>query len=205
MNQKDVWDKIANSWTNFRTKPEKEVIGFSQNSGPVLDLGCGNCRNATPFLEKNGFRVGLDFSKNMIKEARIFLSKRKLAVHLIIGNASNLPFKNNVFSNIICVRVLHHLESKEMRIESLKEMKRIGEKILITVWKKWQNRFFWKLIKNGFSSDIYVEWNCRGKVYNRFYHLYTKNELKNELSIAGLKAEKLWEDSSGNICTVVKQ
>ncbi len=205
MNQKDVWSTIADSWTNFRTKPEKEVIEFSQNSRSVLDLGCGNCRNVVPFLEKNKFCVGLDFSKNMIKEAKIFLSKRKLAAHLIIGNTSKLPFKNNVFSNIVCTRVLHHLESKEMRIESLKEMKRVGEKTLITVWKKWQNRFFWKLIKNRFSSDICVEWNYHGKIYNRFYHLYTKKELKTELSIVGLKTEKLWEDSSGNICMIVKQ
>ena len=61
--EREVWEIIADSWTNLRVKPEEEVINFSKRiiSGPILDIGCGNGRNSLPFLEKKLKCVELDF------------------------------------------------------------------------------------------------------------------------------------------------
>jgi len=207
MEQKEVWETLADSWTHLHIKPEKEIINFSKiiNKGPVLDLGCGNCRNSLPFLERKIDCVGVDFSKGMIREAKKFLKKRNFNENLIMGNLDNLPFKKGSFLLIICVRTLHHLETRGHRLKALKEMKRVGIKILMSAWKRWQSRFIWQLVKSFFSghfADIYVDWNYHGKIYKRFYHLYTKKELEDDLKNAGLKIEKIWYDD-GNIWSSV--
>jgi ubiquinone/menaquinone biosynthesis C-methylase UbiE len=204
MNQKEVWDMLADSWTHLRTKPEEEVIEFSKiiNRGPILDLGCGNCRNLVPFLERNIDSIGLDFSKNMIKESKKFLRGKKFKPKLIIGDLTCLPFKKGSFLSVICIRTLHHIETRELRIRTLEEMKRVGIKILVSVWRRWQLRFFLQLIKSFFSkhyADVYVNWKYHGKVYKRFYHLYTKEELEEDLKKVGFKIEKTWKDKKGNI------
>jgi len=196
-----IWEVLADSWTHLRTKPEEEVVKLSDiiKNGIVLDVGCGNGRNMIPFLEKGIKCVGIDFSKGMIREAKKFLMKRKLKAQFIIGNMRYLPFKLNTFSAVLLIRTLHHGETKIERIQTLKEVKRVGRTILISVWKKWQKRFFWKLLKNFFRSDVYVEWNYHGKIYRRFYHLYTKRELEKELESVGINNFKIWEDGKGNI------
>lgn len=199
--QKQVWNILSDSWTNLRVRPDEEAIDFSKtiDKGIILDLGCGNCRNLIPFLEKRLKCVGLDFSSSMIREAKAFLKKRGFHINLVIGDVTELPFKGNRFSSILCLRTLHHVETKPGRLKALKEMKRVGNEFIITVWKKWEKRFIWKLIKNLLSSDVYVEWNYHGKIYKRFYHLYTKKELENDLKTAGLKIKRIWENK-GRTC-----
>jgi len=206
--EREVWEIISDSWTNLRVKPEKEIIDFSKriNSGPILEVGCGNCRNLLPFLKRGLECVGMDFSKGMIREAKKFLKKRNLSTKLIIGRLGNLPFKKGTFLSVICVRTLHHLETRKIRLIALKEMKRVGIKILMSEWKRWQFRFFWKLIKSffyGHFGDVYVDWNYHGKIYKRFHHLYTKKELEEDLKKVGIKSFKMWNDKKGNIwCSV---
>jgi ubiquinone/menaquinone biosynthesis C-methylase UbiE len=204
MKQREIWEILADSWTNLHTKPEEEVIKFSKriNKGPILEVGCGNCRNSLPFLERKIYCVGLDFSKGMIREAKKLLKKNKLKESLVIGNLVDLPFKKGAFLSIICIRTLHHLETRENRLKALKEIKRVGIKFLMSGWKRWQLRFFWNLIKSFFSghfADIYVDWNYHGKIYKRFYHLYSKKELENDLKEIGFKNFKIWDDKRGNI------
>jgi len=208
MTEREVWETIADSWTHLRVKPEEEVINFSKtlNTGPILDVGCGNCRNLLPFLEMGFKCVGMDFSRGMIREAKKFLQRRKLSAQLVVGNLSDLPFKKGSFLSVFCIRTLHHLETREIRLKTLKEMKRVGIKILMSEWKRWQLRFVWKLIKSFFSghfTDVYIDWNYHGKKYKRFHHLYTKKELEVDLKEANLKIEKIWDDNKGNIWSIV--
>ncbi len=204
MNQKEIWNTIADSWSNFRTRSDIEVAEFSKNArGTILDVGCGNCKNLIPFLEKKLKCVGVDFSKSMIKEAKKFLLKKSFHAYLVMANANSLPFKSRIFSKALFIRTLSTIETKESRLNSLKEVKRTSKKTLITVWKKWQLRYLLDLIKHGFSSDIYIDWNYYGKTYKRFYHKYTKKELETELKSIGFKIKKIWENREGNICAVV--
>ncbi len=199
--EKEVWETIADSWTNLRVKPEKEVIKFSKriNSGPILDIGCGNGRNNIPFLEKKLKCIELDFSKSMIREAKKFLKRRGFNANFIVANATNLPFKSKIFSTIIFVRALPHVKTREERLEALSEIKRVGKKIIISCWYKWDRKLFWVVLKHLFSSDIYVDWNYHGKIYKRFHHLYTKKELKRDLKEVSFKNFKMWDDKRGNI------
>ena len=183
-NLRKVYDIIADSWTNLRNKPEKEVVEFAKNKkGLILDLGCGNCRQSIPFLENNCRCVGVDFSSSMIKQAKKFLEKKKFKMDFVLANVYELPFKKKSFDYSIYIRTFSNLPTKEMRLKSLKELKRICKKdILFSVWK-------------GDSEDKYVNWNYYGKKLKRFYHLYTMEELKSDLKSAKIKPKKISYDS----------
>jgi len=199
--EKEVWNIIADSWTNLRVKPEIELINLAKktNSGFVIDIGCGNGRNSLPFLKKNLKCVEVDYSRGMIREAKKFLKRKGFEAYFVIASANNLSFKSKVFNTVIFVRALPHVETKEKRLEALNEVKRVGNKIIISCWYKWDEKLFWVVLKHFFSSDVYVDWNYHGKIYKRFHHLYTKKELKKDLKEVGFKNFKIWDDKRGNI------
>lgn len=176
---REVYDTIADSWTNLRVRPDEFVKEFSENSneGPLLDLATGNGRNLVPFLEKNIVCIGIDFSKNMIKEAKKFLEKKKMKTNLVIADITKLPFKNDSFKAILAVAIIHHLETREKRLQALHEIRRISDnsKILISVWKD-----------ETATPDEYKLWRYHGKDYRRFYHFYTVEELDKDLSEVGI-------------------
>lgn len=212
-NIRHTWDILADSWTNLRVRPWEEIVEFSKtvNKGSVLDIGCGNCRNLVPFLKKRIGCIGMDFSKGMIKQAKLFLKRKDLKTNLIIGDFRNIPFKSESITTIVCNAVLHDIYLKEERTRSLRELRRISKnncKILLSVWKRYQKRFIWLLIRSFFSgnyADIWVDWNYHDKVYKRFYHLYTKKELKDDLKKVRFNIEKIWEDDKGNIWSLMKK
>jgi SAM-dependent methyltransferase len=208
---KKVYDTIADSWTHLRARPLEEVIRFChslQKHGLVLDIGCSNCRNLIPFLEKEFPCVGFDFSKGMIREAKKFLAKKDLTTSLLIADAVKIPFKNKIFDYVLYTRTLHHLPTKKLRIDSLSEIKRITKnkgKIFITVWRRYYPRFLSDIFSNLFTKkfefgDTWKKWTYHGKVYKRFYHLYTLEELKKELKEVGMKIEST-SVNDGNIIT----
>lgn len=177
---RDVYDTIADSWTNLRVRPDQFVKDFSEqiNEGPLLDFATGNGRNLVPFLEKKIDCVGIDFSKSMIKEAKKFLTKKKMKAKLVIADITKLPFKDKTFRTILAVAIIHHLETRNNRLKALREIKRVSDssKILISVWKD-----------ETVAPDEYRLWTYHGKEYRRFYHFYTKEELEGDLLNVGIK------------------
>jgi len=178
-NLREVYDTIADSWTNLRARPDEFVKDFSEkiSEGLLLDLATGNGRNLIPFLKKKIDCVGVDFSKSMIKEAKKFLTRRKMKASLIIADITKLPFKKMVFDTILAVAIIHHLDTQSKRLEALREIKRVSRnaKVLISVWKD-----------ETAAPDEYRLWRYHGKKYYRFYHFYTREELGKELIDSGI-------------------
>ena len=168
---KHGYNKIADVWGHLKARPLEEVIEFSslaKKPGLVLDIGCSNCRNLIPFLERKFHCIGLDFSKNMVREAKKFLKKKKLSANLVIADISSLPFKNRSIKFILCTRVLHHLPTKALRASSLAEIKRIAnDRVLISVYRRYYPRFFFDFFSNLFEKkfefgDTYKKWTYHG-------------------------------------------
>jgi len=122
------------------------------------------------------------------------------------------------FNYIFCIAVLHHLPGEDLRLRALGQMKnklkpasidsaRGGGKIILTVWNLWSRPKFRKLIfkfgllkligKNKLDfGDILFDWkNSKGeKISQRYYHAFTKNNLKKLTLRAGFKIEKIYKD-----------
>jgi SAM-dependent methyltransferase len=171
-----VYDKIAKEfdktrvsiWTNVKNFLDGISVGSS-----VLDIGCGNGKN---MLYRNDVQFeGIDISEEQVRICR----EKGLAVY--VSSMCSLPYMDNMFDNAICVAAYHHLDNDDDRCKALQEMYRcltIGGKALITVWA------IGKDSKREFTKrDELVEWKSKdGNIYHRYYHMYDKGDLEEEIS-----------------------
>lgn len=76
MNQKQVWNNLAEEWYNLKNNPIKRVLEFlKKQRGKVLDLGSGAGRHLIKIKDEEMYLV--DFSEEMIKLAKKNQKKRK--------------------------------------------------------------------------------------------------------------------------------
>jgi ubiquinone/menaquinone biosynthesis C-methylase UbiE len=192
LTQEEVWDELANQWNNFRQKPHKDVekrlneVLNEWKPGKILDIGCGNCRNAMIFCSKGFKCYGIDFSKNMIEKANEFCKKNNAEINLKKGNVEKIEFSDESFDYVLCLNVLHCIETGK-REEAVKEIRRVLKKngeAIISVWNKFQKRFIFA------EKESNITWTKAGKVYYRYYYLFTPYELKKLFKKNGFKILK---------------
>ncbi len=212
--QRDVFNQIAPSWYNFRHwsifPKELETLAQRWRRGRLLNLGCGHGPDFLPFRE--GFELhGVDFSDEMIKLAQKYARKFNLTLVLKVADVTKLPYPDEDFDWAIAVATYHHLADEEARLTALRELRRIlkpGGEAFITVWNRWQPRFWFK------PRELTVPWQQRGKTIHRYYYLFSYGELKKLAQKAGFKVLKSFPESSRhgrfkfwskNICLLLKK
>ena len=209
----NIFDQIAPSWYNFRHwsifRKELESLAEKWQKGKLLNIGCAHGPDFLPF--KQGFELcGIDFSSEMLQFARKYSEKFNFAVNLSIADACHLPFADQTFDWAISVATYHHLKRKEKREMALQELKRVlkpdGE-AFITVWNRWQPRFWFS------RREVNVPWRVKGKTLYRYYYLFTYPELERLVKKAGFKILKSFPENnyhfpikffSRNICLLIK-
>ncbi|MGD9107977.1 MAG: methyltransferase domain-containing protein [Gammaproteobacteria bacterium] len=86
----------------------------------LLDVGCGN-GYFSYWFSKSGFDVAaMDFSLNMLRQAKIDVK--------ICGDANFLPFPDKSFDVVFCSNLLHHILDP---LKVVKEMARVSRKIVV--------------------------------------------------------------------------
>ncbi len=108
------WEESASS---ARLIPSKDNFN-------VLDLGCGN--GASTANIKGQLVVGLDLSEKQLIKAKKRFPKREF----VVGDARNLPFKNNSFDLIIAINMLHHVNDPENVLKDCFRVLKKGGKLL---------------------------------------------------------------------------
>jgi len=187
--QKQVWQKIAPKWHEFRKETQPEVIEFLKGKkGKILDLGCGNARN---MIAKKGIKYyGIDFSSEMLEFAKEKVKKEKINAELVQSDISKLPYEDDFFDFAIFIRVLHGIEKIRHR-KILKELHRVlksGGHALIGCWSKEQDRM--KNKKPG--KGHLVPWTINGEKVYRYVYIYELKELERVLKEIGFKIKKSW-------------
>lgn len=168
----DVYNKIASDFDRtryYQWKGIKDFINSLQNNSLIADIGCGNGKN---MIDNRHIFIGFDFS---IEFAKIC---NKKGIQSIVANNTNIPSRDNFFDHTISVAVIHHLSTELQRKKCINELIRItkpGGKIFIEVWS-----FERETGEEFKEQDNMIRWKHRdtGKVYQRFYHLFKKNELE---------------------------
>ena len=115
-----------------------ELLG-DNSKGLILDIGTGSGRFAEAFKEDRRI-VGIDTSMEMVKQA---VSKRRKNYDILIADATNLPFKDESFSTILCIRVLKWVPKYEKAISEISSVLKPGGILVLDV----ANLFGWELIK----------------------------------------------------------
>lgn len=203
---KEDYSLIADIFSRTREYNWKELNileNYLENGEKILDVGCGNGRLYDFLKDKQVDYYGIDISEKLIEIAKNRYPEGKFQV----ADALNLPFPENFFNKVFSIAVLHHIPSKEFRLQVLKEARRVLKKdgfLLITVWNLWQRKTAWKsFFKNTFLKligktkldfkDIFYPWKDQNReiITQRYFHLFTKRELKKMTKKAGLKVKEV--------------
>lgn len=98
----------------------------------VLDIGCGTGRTACHIAKTYGAHVfALDYSEKMLAKAKSRSEQIGVDVHFILGDALDMPFRNEVADVIFMESVLLFLPVRDVLGECFRVLKRTG--ILIAV------------------------------------------------------------------------
>jgi SAM-dependent methyltransferase len=176
---KEIYNQISNRFDISRVRIwpcVKKFLDSFSSSSILLDVGCGNGKNMLYRTDLN-FK-GIDFS---IKLVEICKNKN---LDVIESSMTNIPHDNNYFDGIIVIASYHHLSNDLERKQTLDELYRViksGGKVLIVVWAMEQpedSKF------NFTKSDELVKWYSldNQKTYYRYYHIYSKGELVEEIN-----------------------
>jgi len=202
-----AFELIADDWNRLREKPWPVLISFLNefdhlkqfNNNVLLDLGCGNGRHSIFFAKHSASIVGVDFSFEILRIAKKKTEAQKIDnISYVLADLNALPFKENIFTRIIYLSTFHHIPTRQKRQENLIKVGNILKKggyCLISVWRKWQKRFFWHFFKQIFNprrsgefGDIYIPWKKQNGVFvQRFYHLLSQRELRKIIEGSGFQ------------------
>ncbi|XP_014783678.1 alkylated DNA repair protein alkB homolog 8 isoform X1 [Octopus bimaculoides] len=127
-----VYNEIADHFSHTRHSPwpkVKEFLQSLQDGALVADIGCGNGKyfGVNPSI----YQIGSDRSENLINICK----ERNFEV--FVGDVMAIPLRSNTFDACICIAVIHHLSTKQRRLQAVKELVRLlcpGGKALIQVW-----------------------------------------------------------------------
>jgi SAM-dependent methyltransferase len=108
---------------------QKEVRLIKQEVGgskTVLEVGCGTGRLSVALLQKNTRIIGLDISETMLQRTR----KRSKELNLLLGDAGNLPFRNESIESVFSAYTINHIPNYR---KALSEMCRIASHYVIII------------------------------------------------------------------------
>lgn len=178
---KDVYNDIASHFDLTRQYHWKSVKQFV-NSLPVGsfigDIGCGSGKNMN--IRNDCTFMGYDFSQSMVDVCR------NKGLNVTYGDILDLPCQPNTFDHCLCIAVIHHLCTVDNRIKAIQQLSnvvKLNGKIFIQVWAEtaYDNIKYKSSYENqGFNNrDVLIPWHDKkGNVYQRYYHLFAKNELE---------------------------
>ncbi len=154
-------ERIARSYDRWAESPqgrkaydlEGELLlklgGLAQGEG-VLEVGCGTGAHLEILVEKELSVTGVDISPHMLRLARQKLGK---GVWLCLGDAENLPFKEESFD---CVTLITTLEFVSEPDRAVREALRVSRgKVLLGVLNKYSFLGIKRRLVAKFRLDIY--------------------------------------------------
>ena len=242
------YSKIAADFDRTRGFPwqiMQEFAKFVKLKDNVLDFGCGGGRLLDSLNIEEIVYKGVDpvpefinISKQKYQDVTAFdqsargmasKTKRSIEFKTMDFDVDNfkLDFPDKYFDHIFSIAVFHHLPSKELRRDILKEFKRTLKddgRIYLTVWNLWRGRLravirffiieiFGKicrgvLFKDEYDGvavseldfgDLFVSYTTTDKnmVVHRYHHAFTKRGMSDMVKDAGLQPEKIFYDQKG--------
>ena len=121
----------------------------------ILDLGCGTGLLIPEIRKKARVIVGLDISKNMLKEA-LLLAKRSANIHLVIADADYTPFPDSCFDTIYAFTLLQNMPNPKKTLQEIHHITKPNAAMIVAGLKKqFAGETFLSLLKtSGLSGRL---------------------------------------------------
>lgn len=173
---------------------------------------------STPPNKLIGIDISLDLLKIAnanLNDISLYSQFESRFIQLLLGDVVNLPIRQNSINAVFSIATIHHIKYKSERKRTISQIYESLKKegcLILTVWRKWQkafrNYFFIEWFKRSFSNkykkqqivngleefgDKFVPWTLSKEqmAFNRFYHFFSKKELKKLLKIFDLVEFKI--------------
>jgi len=195
---RNTYNTVARKFSDSRAKFWDELaflVEHVERDDHVLDIGCGNGRLFPLVTKRHAAYTGIDYSEGLIQEAK------RLHPHIpegtfLVGDATALPLPDDAFDIAYSFAVIHHIPSKELRAEFVREAARVlhpGGLFVLTAWELWTPRHFIQLLLNAYKSmlrttplDIGDLMLTFGKdKAPRYLHAFTEREISTLLTKNG--------------------
>lgn len=151
------WDDEYMSLTNANKKLCDFVIEQMEikPDNKILDIGCGYGEQDFYWHEKYKYDiVALDISEKQIKHASTKAENNK-SIKFIQGNATNLPFPDESFKNVICLEsAFHYNPRNDFFKESYRVMENDSEIVIADIVLKKNHYGIMKSIFINFFKEI---------------------------------------------------
>jgi 2-polyprenyl-3-methyl-5-hydroxy-6-metoxy-1,4-benzoquinol methylase len=184
-NIEDLYDLISKEFDISRVRiwnKVKEFLVIEDDNKKLLDVGTGNSKNYI-YAKNLGYDcIGTDISNNLIN---IGINKGLNIYKKDVLELKDTDFGK--FNKIICIAVIHHLETIELQkiaiINMINCLYNNGE-LLLSVWSiEKQNileytvdSVFYEKNKNDYRDFIlgpnYVDWKYKQNIIKRFYYIH---------------------------------
>jgi tRNA (uracil-5-)-methyltransferase TRM9 len=203
------YDKTAEDYARTRAfVPDdlKRLGDYADSGDRILDSGCANGRFFEVLRGKEIDFYGIDFSERLIEIAK----KKYPQGNFKVSDALKTSFADNYFDKVYSISVLHNIPSRRLRIQYLREMRRVmkpGGLLIMRVWDFWRRKAGWRLFaKYAFLKllersrldlfDVFVPWkDSQGKtVAQRYFHCFTERNIVNLVRETGFRVKKVWRD-----------
>jgi len=153
----------------------------------ILDIGCGTGQHLISSVQvSGGIVVGLDISRKAVSRASRKVKKMtpRAEVHLVVGDALNLPFKHASFDRVLLLAVLEHIPVHNKRRKAITEALQVltlKGKLIIAVPKLVSQTGLIHRFKEFSEPDL---WTKKGGhvVYN---HSFSENETRSLIMNSG--------------------
>jgi ubiquinone biosynthesis O-methyltransferase len=99
----------------------------------ILDGGCGNARDLIQLAPHGCKCLGIDFSPNMIEEAKKELATRNIQrVEVEVGDLTNLRFSDQTFDKVFASEVLEHVPDYRKAVSEMARVLKPGGTLVVT-------------------------------------------------------------------------
>lgn len=165
--------KLYKFLIDYKFKTAEKLLPFTIKGLLLLDSCCGSGM-ASEYYAREGARVvGIDFSFEAIKRAKLRSKRYGFKALFIVGDSEKLPFKDGFFDIASVHDGLHHLKTPQKGVNDLMRVSRKGV-IIIEPARAFLNRVSVLL---GISTDYEGE---------DYVYRFTEEELKGLTKKAGI-------------------
>lgn len=142
---RDFFDEMAtdrnaeiagNLIVDYEQRVRSQMIVSMVDAKPgetILDAGCGNARDLIQLCKSGCKCTGIDFSSDMIKEARKEFSNHHIeSVEVEVGDLTSLRFQNATFDKVYASEVLEHIPDYNRAVAEMARVLKPGGCLVVT-------------------------------------------------------------------------
>ncbi len=133
------WSSTAGRRRDLRkAKLLNSALERFTNAKTILDVPCGTARFAGSLDDKYDW-VGADLSVEMLRQG----ARKHPIAQMLAADLSALPFEDDAFDVVVCIRLFHLIPEPGLREVFLRELKRVARLGVICGWHHDQSFKIW--------------------------------------------------------------